>query len=151
MALSVRLHEPWPPGQNLRLFSFSQSDADLKTIKWLQILLGSEMPHRDAESFDVFPFIKAENLDLPSLKFKRIQESRLNSVMAITVLGVFQQEGTHLAIGCKWRRVWLESDLPIRAVWDWWHLQSFVSFSKVTPKAITRFLFGSITVYLLSV
>ena len=61
------------------------------------------MPCQYAESFDVFLFIKAENLDLPSLKSKCIQEIRLNSVMAITVLAVFRQEGAHL--GSKWRRM----------------------------------------------
>ena len=72
-------------------------------FKWLQILLGSEIPRRYTESFDPFLFIKAENLGLPSLKSKRIQEIRLYSVMAITVLAVFRQEGAHL--GCKWRRM----------------------------------------------
>ena len=69
--------------------------------------------------------------------------------MAGRALAVFRREGAHLAANgavCDW------SDSPFGAVRDYKrHLQSFASFSKVTPKAITRFLFGSITVYLLSV
>ena len=62
------------------IFQIRQSDADSKTIKWLQILLGSDIPVNVFVKCVIPPVIKAENLDLPSLKsnvFKKSDKTRL--------------------------------------------------------------------------